>query len=104
MQHKKGNNIKEDNLLSIKSYLNMNSLQPAQNYLSNADHINEVSLADGSQESLMAAGGGASSVQENSIVFWSTSLAGTSSIRKSFWQGAEINTNGILHCYISRLS
>lgn len=31
MQHKKDNNIKEDNLLSIKNHLNMNSLQPAQN-------------------------------------------------------------------------
>lgn len=39
MQHKKDNNIKEDNLLSIKSYLNMNSLQPAQNWLSNPNHI-----------------------------------------------------------------
>lgn len=38
-----------------------------------------------------------SSVQEISIVFWSISLAGTSSIRKSFWQGRKINTNGMLH-------
>ena len=31
------------------------------------------------------------------IVFWSISLAGTSSIKKSFWQGGKINTNGMLH-------
>lgn len=32
MQHKKRYNIKEDNLLGIKNHLNINSLQPAQNY------------------------------------------------------------------------
>ena len=35
------------------------------------------------------------------IVFWSISLAGTSSIKKSFWQGGEINTNGMLHFFKS---
>ena len=30
-------------------------------------------------------------------MFWSISLAGTSSIKKSFWQGGKINTNGMLH-------
>ena len=30
-------------------------------------------------------------------MFWSILLAGTSSIKKSFWQGGKINTNGMLH-------
>ena len=30
-------------------------------------------------------------------MFWSIFLAGTSSIKKSFWQGGKINTNGMLH-------
>ena len=34
-------------------------------------------------------------------MFWNISLAGTSSIKKSFWQGGEINTNGMLHFFKS---
>lgn len=53
MQHKKDNNIKEDNLLSIKKIISIGTLCNQQRIIYQLQTTLLLSLADGNQESIM---------------------------------------------------